>query len=51
MNSLDKTQAITQIANDFDCSRNTVYKQQAKAKNAINQAFTANNDQVVFINS
>lgn len=44
LKSLRKEQPISTIATDYGCSRNTVYKQQSVAINAIDQAFNTSTD-------
>jgi len=50
LKSIRKEQPISTIASDYGCSRNTVYKQQTVAINAIEQAFNSSdeNDKVLF---
>lgn len=45
MQSIRKEQPISKIATDYGCSRNTVYKQQSVAINAIDQAFNSSIDE------
>ena len=47
LKSLEKEQPITDIANEFGCSRTTVYAQQKVALQAVGQAFTPTNDEKV----
>lgn len=47
LKSIRKEQPISTIASDYGCSRNTVYKQQAVAINAIEQAFNSSEDDKV----
>ena len=44
LKSIRKEQPISKIATDYGCSRNTVYKQQTVAINAIDQAFNTSTD-------
>ena len=50
LKSIRKEQPISTIASDYGCSRNTVYKQQTVAINAIEQAFNSSSedDKVLF---
>ncbi len=49
LKSIRKEQPISTIASDYGCSRNTVYKQQTVAINAIEQAFNSpEDDKVLF---
>lgn len=47
LKSIQKEQPITDIANEFGCSRTTVYAQQKVALHAVGQAFTPQEDDKV----
>jgi hypothetical protein len=47
LKSIRKEQPISTIASDYGCSRNTIYKQQTIAINAIEQAFNSSDDDKV----
>ena len=46
--SLKEKATIVDISNRFNVSRNSVYKQQARALTAVNQAFEQTDDEVLY---
>lgn len=48
LQAMKRTQPVTEIAEQHNCSRTTVYKQQEKAITAANHAFQQEEDGILF---